>query len=182
MCSLLIKLTHIEFLNDFHNLMKALEVFFCAVLFYILCEQFQFSCIQFAVLVRQFLSQRRDKQMDCFADILISVLGKMEEYVRKCEEVSGELEEEQKKCFRSTLYLDAQIHMHCAKGMLLFTEGVKEYLEKNYMQAFYKLGMAAKQYETANQVMRNSEYGAFEGFFENDCFAHTPAQVCASRG
>lgn len=31
--------------------------------------------------------------------------------------------------------------------------------------------MAAKQYETANQVMRNSEYGAFEGFFENDCFA-----------
>ena len=112
-----------------------------------------------------------DKQMDCFADILISVLGKMEEYVRKCEEVSGELEEEQKKCFRSTLYLDAQIHMHCAKGMLLFTEGVKEYLEKNYMQAFHKLGMAAKQYETANQVMRNSEYGAFEGFFENDCFA-----------
>ena len=66
MCSLLIKLTHIEFLNDFHNLMKALEVFFCAVLFYILCEQFQFSCIQFAVLVRQLLSQRRDKQMDCF--------------------------------------------------------------------------------------------------------------------
>ena len=95
----------------------------------------------------------------------------MEEYVRKCEEVSGELEEEHKKCFRSPLYLDAQIHMHCAKGMLLFTEGVKEYLEKNYMQAFYKLGMAAKQYETANQVMRNSEYGAFEGFFENDCFA-----------
>lgn len=112
-----------------------------------------------------------DQQMEVFADILTASFKKMEKYVLECEAVCSQLEEEQKKCFCMTLYLDAQIHMLCAKGMLLFTEGVKLYLDQQYMQAFYILGKSAKQYETANQVMRDSEYGVFKGFFENDCFA-----------
>ena len=111
------------------------------------------------------------EQIKRLEDIAKECVENTNEYVKNCEIVYEMLDDRQKYSFGSTLYLDARIHWYCQKGMVLFAEGVKLYLNEEYRKAFYLLGKAAKQYEMASWVMRECEYGDLQGFFENDCFA-----------
>lgn len=111
------------------------------------------------------------EQLDDIAGILEPAIPRMEQFEAECQKVYEGLNENEQQAFLTTLYLDARIHAQCAKGMLYFIEGVKEYLKNSYWEAFYQLGLSAREYETANIMMRQSEYGDLQGFFANDCFA-----------
>lgn len=75
------------------------------------------------------------------------------------------------KLYDSTIILHGRLHYHGYKGGLLFVRACEELFHKNYIDAFYDIGLAAEEFETANGLLRESEYGIWNGFYANDCFA-----------
>ncbi len=87
-----------------------------------------------------------------------------------CKKTSDKLKDSQKLLFDSTLLLNAQIHKNCAEAVISFANAYEEYLAENYKEAFMGMGKCAECFDFANRQMRNSEYGIWKGFYQNDCF------------
>lgn len=96
---------------------------------------------------------------------------KMEAYYAQCQRVSAALSGAVKMLFDDTVLLQAGIHTYCLRGMLMCEKACHHYFEKDYLNAFLDFGRSAKLYEQANQLMRDSEHGIWNGFYYNDCFA-----------
>lgn len=96
---------------------------------------------------------------------------KIEEYFNFCEKVSESLSDEVKQLFDTTLFLQAKIHYYCAKGMITFGRAIVEFEKENYKAAFVLAGDSASLFDTAQDEMRGSENGVWDGFYYNDCFA-----------
>lgn len=75
------------------------------------------------------------------------------------------------KAFDTTIILAAQLHLTGYQGALNFILGTEEFTKKNYFNAFYYFGMAYDNFHNANILLRDSEYGPWQGFYANDCFA-----------
>lgn len=75
------------------------------------------------------------------------------------------------KLYDSTIILHSRLHYHGYRGGSIFVRACEELLNKNYTDAFYLIGLAAEEFETANKLLRESEYGVWHGFYENECFA-----------
>ncbi len=98
-------------------------------------------------------------------------LYKLRSYLQLCEKASESMAAEEKRIFDSTILLQAKIHSYCAKGMELFLRAVAVFGEKKYKEAFLLAGDSAQEFSAANKAMRDSEYGVWEGYYYNDCFA-----------
>lgn len=121
-----------------------------------------------------------DVQVQMFADLCRGNLDSISKFYRHCLNISNSLNGEEKSLFDATLLLHAAIHYHCTAGSVSFGEGYKEYRKGNLLDSFMKLGSSAEAFDTAQQLMRNSEYGVWTGFYFNDCFAdikHTAYMV-----
>lgn len=92
-------------------------------------------------------------------------IGKLETYLAECEQAAGE------PVFESTVLLAARIHFYCAKGLLNVCDSALKCGEKDYVKAFILAGAAAEWFDRADSAMRGSEYGIWQGFYANDCFA-----------
>ena len=75
------------------------------------------------------------------------------------------------KLYDSTIILHGRLHYHGYRGGSIFVRACEELLNKNYINAFYFIGLAAEEFETTNKILRESEYGVWRGFYENECFA-----------
>ena len=75
------------------------------------------------------------------------------------------------KLYDSTIMLHGRLHYHGYKGGAFFARACMELLDKDYVKAFYLTGLAAEEFEAANEILRASEYGVWNGFYANDCFA-----------
>ncbi len=112
-----------------------------------------------------------DVQMQKLADMCRDNLENIEKFYNKCKAVSETLSGDVKQLFDATLLLHTSIHYYCTKGVIMLGKGYKTFTEKNYKKAFMQTGYAAELFRTANSIMRGSEYGVWEGFYFNDCFA-----------
>lgn len=98
-------------------------------------------------------------------------LERLEKYYNMCQNVSNEICDSEKSLFNSTVLLQAKIHYFCAMGMVTFCKSVSEFEKDDYKKAFVLAGDSAAMFDRANEDMRNSEYGVWDGFYFNDCFA-----------
>lgn len=73
--------------------------------------------------------------------------------------------------FKSTILLYSKIHYYCCLGMINFINAIEEYFAGEYKKAFVLAGDAAVMFDKAEADMRGSEYGIWQGFYYNDCFA-----------
>ncbi len=111
--------------------------------------------------------------------------GNLKQLEMLCMKCSRAAETQSAPLFGATLYLQSQIHYCCAAGMELFGEAYMAYLEKDYERAFVLLGRSAECFDDADRKMREAEYGVWENFYFNDCFAdvkHTAYMVRKARG
>ncbi|WP_099470046.1 glycosyl hydrolase 115 family protein [Konateibacter massiliensis] len=97
--------------------------------------------------------------------------NRLEEYYKKCEEISGELAKAEKELFDATLLLQAKIHYYGVKGVVLFGEAYRFFEERDYKKAFVLFGRSAECFDVADKEMRAAEYGVWDNFYLNDCFA-----------
>ncbi len=109
-----------------------------------------------------------EKQIRFFCRMCMTGLVKLRAYLDKCLEVSAALDS---RLFDSTILLQAKIHYHCCNGADLFGKAYGHYKNKNWFKAFMIFGDAAAEFEAANKAMRDSEYGIWQGFYFNECFA-----------
>lgn len=75
------------------------------------------------------------------------------------------------KLYESTVILHGRLHYHGYKGGSLFVRACEELFHNNCISAFYFTGLAAEEFEMADRLLRESEYGVWEGFYANECFA-----------
>lgn len=90
----------------------------------------------------------------------------------QCDRLTRSLRGEQKQRFDSTIYLQVKIHLYCIKGVLKFCESYQNFIDEQFMLAFYNAGLASEQFLAANMEMRKSEYDHWYGFYENDCLSN----------
>lgn len=112
-----------------------------------------------------------DEQTEIFSDICKRALPGMEAYLAQCEKTGAELGGAEKDLFNSIILLQAKLHYHGCRGAAMLADAYAEYKNKNYFAAFMMLGDCAAEFDAANSAMRNSEYGVWEGFYYNECFA-----------
>lgn len=95
--------------------------------------------------------------------------GRLRAYRHQCLDASASFTGPSKQLFDSTILLQAEIHFHCNQGAIFFCRGLLQFHQSAYKESFYLLGQASEEFETANRIMRQSEYGVWTGFYENDC-------------
>lgn len=103
-------------------------------------------------------------QLDWFEDKCRTGITNYDEFLKKHDEKYGRL-------YESTIILYAKLHYFGYNGGYLFVRGCKCFFDKNYIKAFYMIGLAADEFEKANTIMRQSEYGRWKGYYANECFA-----------
>lgn len=114
----------------------------------------------------EFFSQVRKMRELCESGI-----DGLQKYMALCTDTSNALSGDTKKLFDETIYLQAKIHYYCAKGLITLCEAMDYAEKKDYKTAFVKSGDSAALFDTAQNEMRGSENGVWEGFYYNDCFA-----------
>lgn len=97
-------------------------------------------------------------------------LTKLERLYRQCRETEETLGSH-RQLFSATLFLQVKIHYFCARGTALFMDAYREYEAADYEKAFVLFGNAAESFDSAEREMRAAEYGVWENFYFNDCFA-----------
>lgn len=121
-----------------------------------------------------------DAQVERFCGMVSENLGNIESYYNKCVKISEGMSGDEKRLFDATLLMQTAIHCFCSKGVKLFGEAYKAYINGDFKQAFILFGDSSSKFKTANERMRNSEHGVWQGFYFNDCFAdikHTAYMV-----
>ncbi|SFM11628.1 Glycosyl hydrolase family 115 [Gracilibacillus orientalis] len=113
-----------------------------------------------------------NKQIDYFRQACSRGLESFTHLYDTCNRVSNTLTGEQKTLFDATIYLQTKIHLYCIQGSLDFCEAYAYFVEKKYMSAFLKVGLASEKFADANKEMRNHEYGIWKGFYANDCLSN----------
>ncbi|MBR0366010.1 MAG: glycosyl hydrolase 115 family protein, partial [Clostridia bacterium] len=111
------------------------------------------------------------EQIYKFCSMCAGGLEKLEKHHNECEAASAKLGGDTKKLFDATILLQAKIHYYCCKGVVLFGKAFKEFNHNNKFSAFMLFGDSAAMFAAANKAMRDSEYGVWQGFYFNECFA-----------
>lgn len=75
------------------------------------------------------------------------------------------------KLYDTTIMLHGKLHYHGYRGGALFVKGCMDFLDQEYLNAFYRIGLAGDEFEAANLLLRDSEYGPWKGYYANECFA-----------
>ena len=112
-------------------------------------------------------------------------LDGLRSYYQQCIDVSRGLSGGLKLLFDTNVLLQSQIHYYCAQGLLLATKSVAQSEAGNWKEAFKMAGNAAVMFDKANDAMKNSEHGVWQGFYFNECLAdveHTAYMMCKKRG
>jgi len=108
--------------------------------------------------------------------------GLCKEYLPRLEALSQQCERAAagNQTFAATVALQAAIHAGCARGTALFGDAYEAFLQGDYARAFVLFGDSAACFSKVNEKMRAAEYGVWEDFYLNDCFAdvkHTAYMV-----
>ena len=112
-----------------------------------------------------------DEQVKLYTDFSRKNLPAITDFYHRCLAISRSLDADMKQLFDATLLLQVSIHYDCTVGVIAFGDGYKEYLNGRFQASFLKFGDSAVAFYTANRRMRDCEYGVWNGFYFNDCFA-----------
>ncbi len=111
------------------------------------------------------------EQVRHYSAICENGLAKTEEYYNCCVRASESLDGELKQLFDATVLLQAKIIYFCCKGVTVFAKAYEALENKEYLNSFMLLGDSASLYDAANDAMKVAEYGVWQGFYFNECFA-----------
>lgn len=110
-------------------------------------------------------------QVDKFTALVGGNYENIKSFYENCIKVSESLNGEVKELFDATILLQVKIHFFSTIGVMKFGEAYKKYLDNDFWGAFMDFGYSAENFDTANRVMRESEYGVWSGYYMNECFA-----------
>lgn len=121
-----------------------------------------------------------NEQIKMYTDFCRQNLDNITAFYNRCTDISNSLDDDIKQLFDTTILLQTAIHYYCTRGVISFGDGYEEYQNSNLKEAFITFGDSSKEFSAADNLMRNSEYGVWKGFYFNDCFAdvkHTAYMV-----
>lgn len=109
-----------------------------------------------------------EEQVEWYQNICSNV-NVYQEYLKKCLKTEVQLSGDTKELFRDSVLLQAKIYYHCFQGALYVCESILKGFKEDYQTAFFKAGMARKEYLEADSSMRQREHGKWHNFYENEC-------------
>ena len=111
------------------------------------------------------------EQVKIYCDIIKNNLDNLTALYNRCKNISQTLSGDIKQLFDTTMLLHATLLYLAGNGVSEFGDGFEYYSDGEFKKAFMCFGKCAKLFKEANDIMRQSEYGIWEGFYFNDCFA-----------
>ena len=120
------------------------------------------------------------EQIKAYTNLAASNIDNITAFYDRCQSVSDTLTGGTKRLFDATILMQTALHRYCTEGVKVFGEGYEYYADGDYKNAFMTFGRSAEFYKKANEILRGSEYGVWQGFYFNDCFAdikHTAYMV-----
>lgn len=113
-----------------------------------------------------FYTQVRDYKVICESGI-----DKINSYYEMCKKTSEKLSGNEKQLFdRNCIVTGRKFIIIDANGVIKFCNAIEEFEKENYKESFLLCGDSAVLFDKANEEMRNSENGVWQGFYHNDCF------------
>lgn len=112
-----------------------------------------------------------NEQIQLYTDFCRRNVNHINAFYHRCARISDSLNGDIKRLFDATLFLQVSIHYYCANGVVAFGDGFKAYARDDFKRAFIKFGDTAQAFYTADQLMRDAEYGVWNNFYFNECFA-----------
>lgn len=109
------------------------------------------------------------QQMNWYKDKCEKGCKSFEGLFHRCVALCKRLEGGTKQLFMDSIFLQVKIQLYCIKGALSFCEAFNKFIGKNYMLAFYEIGIAKECYEYAVYAMTMAEHDKWAGFYANDC-------------
>ncbi len=121
-----------------------------------------------------------DGQVRGYAEYFRKNSDEIEKLCALCDDVSSASEGKVKALFDATIAMQVKILCLCNRAVILFADGYEAYREDDFKHSFMLLGDSASLFKEAQSRMRQAEYGVWDGFYENECFAdikHTAYMV-----
>lgn len=121
-----------------------------------------------------------DEQMNHLSGICRQALPRLQAQHARCQAAAQTLTGPTRRLFEATVLLDATLHLQAATGVCDYAAGWAALQAKDYLTAFLAFGRSAECFDGCDAALRGSEYGVWQGFYENDCFAdfkHTAFMV-----
>ncbi|MBE5759993.1 MAG: hypothetical protein E7332_08240 [Clostridiales bacterium] len=109
------------------------------------------------------------EQLAWFKNAILPSEEKFTALFKQAKKTAETLPEKKKHLLLSTIAMQAELRLKGIQGGLLFCDAAEAYLKGDYLDAFILCGKAAIKFEEADQLMRKSEYGIWEGFYLNEC-------------
>lgn len=132
------------------------------------------------------------EQTKKLSDLCKNEIEEIEQYYEACKKVAEQINDNtgydmtqgssnnDKTVFVHTLLLHATIHAKCARAVVTFGEAYEAYEAGNIETCFVLLGDCATILDEVQHKLQEAEYGVWETFYYNDCFAdikHTAYMV-----
>ena len=117
-------------------------------------------------------------QVRAFGEICKQKKEELEKLCLACTVTENELP--QKALLAATIGLHIKLHQTCRRGARCFAKGYEALLAEDYEKAFLLFGDSAVWFDKGENLLRSVEYGVWENFYYNDCFAdikHTAYMV-----
>ncbi len=112
-----------------------------------------------------------EKQVGWYTSICKQAVNEYKKYLDECEVIAASMKGASQELFKDTILLQAQIHYYCYLGAYNVCQSLINAFSKDFKVAFYKAGVARKNYLIADNAMRSREHGKWKNYYENECLA-----------
>lgn len=85
------------------------------------------------------------------------------------------------RLWADSLLLQVKLHAFCIRGVLHFASAYETWLNREYMETFYRLGQSADWFRKADEAMKACGHGKWKGFYDNDCQTDIKETACLIR-
>ena len=108
-------------------------------------------------------------QVQWFASICGHAYPDFMRLIDRCKAVARGLTADSRRLWKDSLLLQAKIHTLCLEGVIHFGRGYSWYEDRDYLKAFYEIGLAADCFTCAEEAMKECCHDKWKGFYDNDC-------------
>ena len=111
-------------------------------------------------------------QAEGFARRCAPAIPKWTSFIARCDEAADALCEDAALLLRSTLRMNAQLHLSGCRILCAFADAARAHKQGQYDRAFYHACEALEYAQAGYAALRGAEHGRFINIYRNDCFAN----------
>lgn len=121
-------------------------------------------------------------QLSSYEYLCIKAVNQYEALVEFQNKRALQMSEHPRRLFEDTLLLQSRIYAYCSRGALLTCKALASGFDAEWQMAFYRAGLARREYQKARKAMDVSEHGVWTDYYRNECLTDIAQSVWVLSG